>query len=172
MKRRVPSILEIAQTAGVGFHIFHIIFWTSGLSEQIAPKSSLLYSGFDIILATILILNKGEGDNMNYNCQYETSCERCKHKCKDYIVYREDIESERLLQGNDRQPMKREHGALTRKWWMKKSSLHGFQRFHLKFFINLQKSKVTVWSQQLIVFKSVPCSWTGTASSSCSRSSS
>jgi hypothetical protein len=52
---------------------------------------------------------------MNNNCQYETSCKKCKHKCKEYKDYIKNIDSENLLQGNDRQPLKRKHGALKRR---------------------------------------------------------
>ena len=50
----------------------------------------------------------------NSNCENETSCAKCRHKCKDYRDYIEDKETESLMQGNDRQPMKREHGGLKR----------------------------------------------------------
>ena len=48
------------------------------------------------------------------NCQCGTSCGRCKHKCKEYRDYMEEKETESLMQGNDRQPLKREHGRLKR----------------------------------------------------------
>lgn len=48
-------------------------------------------------------------------CDKTTSCSKCKNKCSDYIEYSRENEMKSLMQGNDRQPMKREHGALKRK---------------------------------------------------------
>ena len=52
---------------------------------------------------------------MNNNCQYEASRDKCKHWCKEYRDYAKENSSKKMLQGNDRQPMKRDHGALKRK---------------------------------------------------------
>ena len=52
---------------------------------------------------------------MNDDCYYQVSCSRCKHKCKDYLDYIEDKQAERLMQGEDRQPLVRHKGALRRK---------------------------------------------------------
>ena len=50
-----------------------------------------------------------------HDCAYEISCKKCRHKCKEYIEYMHSIELKNMLQGEDRQPLKREHGALRRK---------------------------------------------------------
>jgi hypothetical protein len=48
-------------------------------------------------------------------CDKTASCGKCKNKCSDYIEYVKEIEMRNLMQGNDRQPMKRDHGALKRR---------------------------------------------------------
>jgi|GEM_PF-5337656 len=48
-------------------------------------------------------------------CDKTSSCSKCKNKCRDYIEYRKEKETISLMQGNDRQPLKREHGALKRR---------------------------------------------------------
>lgn len=48
-------------------------------------------------------------------CEENVSCKSCKHKCPEYLEEYEYKEIEELMQGNDRQPMKRIKGALRRK---------------------------------------------------------
>ena len=52
---------------------------------------------------------------MNYDCKCQVSCSRCRHKCKDYLDYIEDKQAEKLMQGEDRQPLVRHKGAFRRK---------------------------------------------------------
>lgn len=48
-------------------------------------------------------------------CDKTSSCSKCKNKCPEYKEYIKEKQTMELMQGNDRQPMKREHGALKRK---------------------------------------------------------
>lgn len=52
---------------------------------------------------------------MNDDCYYQLSCDKCRHKCKNYIDYIKEKESNNLMQGEDRQPLVRRRGALGRK---------------------------------------------------------
>lgn len=48
-------------------------------------------------------------------CDKTSSCSKFKNKCPEYKEYIREKEMLNLMQGNDRQPMKREHGALKRR---------------------------------------------------------
>jgi tryptophanyl-tRNA synthetase len=66
------------------------------------------------ILVLFLFKNK-EAEVVMDDCRFEVSCGKCKHKCVDYIRYIAEKDSVRNLQGDDRQPLVRRHGALGRK---------------------------------------------------------
>lgn len=48
-------------------------------------------------------------------CDKSVSCSKCKHKCREYMEYMDEKTFRNLMQGEDRQPMRRKRGALTRK---------------------------------------------------------